>query len=291
MTNSPFDLNNDSVYERWREQKLSRAPRELEQLIVEIDDPRKLSEAEYQALLALCKHANMALYASRAGDDPSKEIPRALGARFGLHNLDHNPGADDDAITSLTVQEDARHRDFIPYSNRPIAWHSDGYYNAPDKQIRGLLLHCVRPALEGGENRLLDHEVLYILIRDRNPAHIRALMAPDCMTIPAHRVADQTLRPEREGPVFSVASDGRLHMRFTQRSRNIRWRSDPGTQAAVACLNELLDSPSPWHFQAKLQSGWGLISNNVLHTRGGFSDDERPRLLYRARYYDRIAQT
>ncbi|MCP5430235.1 MAG: taurine catabolism dioxygenase TauD, partial [Chromatiaceae bacterium] len=37
--------------------------------------------------------------------------------------------------------------------------------------------------------------------------------------------------------------------------------------------------------------GWGLISNNVLHDRSGFEDDPDParkRLLYRARYYDRI---
>jgi len=34
----------------------------------------------------------------------------------------------------------------------------------------------------------------------------------------------------------------------------------------------------------------GLLCNNVLHDRAGFSDDAgHPRLLYRARYYDRIA--
>jgi hypothetical protein len=33
----------------------------------------------------------------------------------------------------------------------------------------------------------------------------------------------------------------------------------------------------------------GVICNNVLHARTAFRDDpSRPRLLYRARYYDRI---
>ncbi|MBK5967449.1 MULTISPECIES: TauD/TfdA family dioxygenase [Thiorhodovibrio] len=291
MTESTFDLDHDSAYARWREEKLSRAPRDLGALVVEIKDPRQLSAAEHQALLERCQQANMAIYASRAGDDPSKDIPVAMGRAFGLHSLDHNRGADDDAITALTVQEDARHRDFIPYSNRPIAWHTDGYYNTADKQIRALLLHCVQPALEGGENALLDHEILYILIRDRNPAHIRALMQSDCMTIPAHTQDGQVLRPDRTGPVFSVAADGRLHMRFTQRSRNIRWREDSATKAAVDCLNELLGSPSPWHFHGRLKSGWGLVSNNVLHTRSGFGDGDQPRLLYRARYYERISNT
>jgi hypothetical protein len=37
----------------------------------------------------------------------------------------------------------------------------------------------------------------------------------------------------------------------------------------------------------------GLLCNNVLHTRDGFSDrpDAPQRLLYRARYFDRIAGT
>ncbi|EIC20788.1 TauD/TfdA family dioxygenase [Thiorhodovibrio frisius] len=291
MFESPFDLDHDSAYEHWRERKLASAPSDLNALIVEVKDPRHLTPAEYQALFERCQLANMAIYASRSGDDPSKEIPVAMGRAFGLNSLDHNPGADDDAVTALTVQEDARHRDFIPYSNRPIAWHTDGYYNSTERQIRGLLLHCVRPAHEGGENELMDHEVLYILIRDRNPAHIRALMEPDCMTIPAHTSEGKTLRPDRSGPVFSVTKDGHLHMRFTQRSRNIRWRDDPGTKAAVDCLNDLLATPNPWRFRAKLESGWGLIGNNVLHTRSGFSDNDHPRLLYRARYYERINGT
>lgn len=291
MLHSPFDLEQPRAYATWREQKLSTAPTQLEDLIVEVRDPRHLSDAEYRAILGRCQRANMAIYRGRTGTDPSKDIPVALGRRFGLHSLDHNPGADDDAVTALRVREDASHRDFIPYSNRPIAWHTDGYYNSPERQICGLLLHCVHPAAAGGENALLDPEILYILIRDRNPAHIHALMQPDCMSIPAHQNGAETLRPERSGPVFSVAADGHLHLRFTRRKRNIRWRDDPATQAAVACLEEQLDTQSPWHFRARLDSGWGLISNNVLHTRDGFSDGAQPRLLYRARYYERIANT
>jgi hypothetical protein len=34
----------------------------------------------------------------------------------------------------------------------------------------------------------------------------------------------------------------------------------------------------------------GLVANNVLHDRDAFIDDpQRPRLLYRARYLDRVA--
>jgi hypothetical protein len=291
MSDSPFDLCDDNAYQRWREHKLAGAPTRLEELVVEIGDPRRLTPAEHEALLDRCRRANMAIYAGGTGDDPDKAIPTRLGAAFGLHRLDHNRGADDDAVTSLTVQTDAGHRDYIPYSNRPIAWHTDGYYNAPEQRIDGLLLHCVHPAEAGGANDLLDHEIAYILVRDRSPAYIRALMHPNCMTIPASQVGGEQVRPDRTGPVFSVRPDGRLHMRFTNRARNVAWREDLLTVEAVACLKDVLHRESPWHVRGRLEAGWGVISNNVLHTRTGFTDGEVPRLLYRARYYDRIAGT
>ncbi len=287
----PFDLDDDTDYQRWREHKLAAAPTALTDLVVEIGDPRALTDAEYNAILDRCRRANMAIYLGTTGTDPDKSIPIGLGARLGLHRLDHNRGADDDAITSLTVQTDAAHRHYIPYSNRPIAWHTDGYYNAREHQIHGLLLHCVQPAQSGGENELLDHEIAYVLVRDLDPDHIRALMHPHCMTIPANAVDGVELRPEQTGPVFSISPNGHLHMRYTDRSRNIRWRDDPSTTAAVACLKDVLRTPSPWHLKGRLDSGWGLISNNVLHTRSGFTDGPAPRLLYRARYDDRIAGT
>ena len=111
------------------------------------------------------------------------------------------------------------------------------------------------------------------------------------MTIPANLTDGEERRPEQSGPVFSIRPDGRLHMRYTDRKRNIVWRDDPLTREAVTFLRDILYRETRWHFRGKLQPGWGLVSNNVLHTRTGFEDGERPRLLYRARYYDRIAGT
>ena len=282
----PFDLNDTAAYAAWRERKLADHPRSLAEVIVEVDDPRSLSAAERAALADRIARCNMAIYAGRTREDADKEIVMALGRSFGLHRLDHNAGADEDAVTSLQISDDARHTGYIPYSNRPIAWHTDGYYNAPARQIHGLLLHCVRPALEGGANRLLDHEIAYVRLRDRDPAHVAALMRDDAMTIPANVAEGQTLREATPGPVFAV-HDGHLHMRYTARKRNVIWHDDPQTQAAVRALEEVLGGDEPLAFEATLQGGWGLLSNNVLHTRSGFEEGSR-RLLYRARYYDRI---
>jgi hypothetical protein len=288
MPVSPFGLRENSAYQFWRAQKLATAPTELEELIIEVRDPRRLTTTERAGILERCRRANMALYAGTTGDDPDKSIPAGLGEQFGLSRLDHNRGADQDAITSLKVQADAGHRDYIPYSNRPIAWHTDGYYNAPECQIHGLILHCVHPAKHGGENALLDHELVYIQVRDHNPDYVRALMHPACMTIPANHVNASEVRPDQPGPVFSIRPDGHLHMRYTHRERSILWRDDPLTSEAVAYLKQVLTDTSPWHFVGRLESGWGLICNNVLHTRTGFSDGTIPRLIYRARYYDRV---
>jgi alpha-ketoglutarate-dependent taurine dioxygenase len=288
---NPFDPANDAAYRQWRDEKLSDYPTRLEQLVVEIKDPHNLSRAEHAELLRLCRKTNMAIWAGLSGHDADKNIIRDLGRHFGLERLDHNMCADNDAITSLTIQSDALHQGYIPYTDRPIAWHTDGYYNELDQQIHGLLLHCVQPADEGGENDLLDHEIVYLLLRDENPDYISALMHPQAMTIPANLVDGEELRPARSGPVFAVYPDGHLHMRYTDRSRSIEWRDDPLLGKAVAFLKRTLKTPSPWHFRGKLDAGQGLLSNNVLHTRSGFSDHSHQRLLYRARYFDRIQGT
>ena len=44
-TFAPFDLDNDAAYTTWREQKLLGYPTSIEALIVEINDPRRLTNA------------------------------------------------------------------------------------------------------------------------------------------------------------------------------------------------------------------------------------------------------
>jgi hypothetical protein len=61
------------------------------------------------------------------------------------------------------------------------------------------------------------------------------------------------------------------------------------TQAAVGFLKRLLAGNSPYVHRIKLAPGMGIVSNNVLHARSAFEDgSDRQRLLYRARYLDRL---
>jgi alpha-ketoglutarate-dependent taurine dioxygenase len=290
MASSPFDLNDASAYQQWREHKLEILPSGLEAITVEIKDLGRPSNAEKAALTACLRDCNMAIYASNQPSPGDKTEIRQLCHEFGLERLDHNMGADDEGITELEVKNDASHKRYIPYTNRAIGWHTDGYYNISEQSIRAMVLHCVAPASRGGGNALLDHELAYIHLRDINPDYIHALMQPDVMTIPANIVDGKTLRPDRSCPVFSIDSVYNLHMRFTERKYNIIWKDDPVVSAAIKALVTLLHSDSPYIFRGTLEAGQGLICNNVLHNRTGFEDDENhTRLLYRLRYYDRIA--
>jgi alpha-ketoglutarate-dependent taurine dioxygenase len=291
----PFNPADERSYRQWREWKLSDYPGRARDLIVRIADPFRLSEPEQRALLQRCRKANAAIYRIAEGDVADKALLGALARQFGLVRLDRNLRADEDSITSLQVMLEQERTLYIPYTNRPLNWHTDGYYNTPDEQVRGVVLHCVSDAAEGGDNVYLDHEIAYLLLRDENPKYVAALMQPDAMTIPANTEAGVELRPAQTGPVFSVdPQSGSLHMRYTARTRSIVWKEDPWTRRAAAFLSELLASETAWLFHHHLKPGEGILCNNILHRREAFEDGQangRKRLLYRARYHDRIRGT
>jgi alpha-ketoglutarate-dependent taurine dioxygenase len=294
---NPFDLDNPAAYLRWRDRKLARAVTNTSDLIVEIKDLRALTTAEHAALLDRCQRSNMVIYATRT--DTADEIPvneetvHQFGLQFGLKSLDANWLADEQGITRITVcADDGQRQAYIPYTDRAIKWHTDGYYNPPERQIRSFVLHCMQSAGQGGENRLMDHEIAYLMMRDNNVDFIRALSAPDAMTIPERTDEQGVARAAQTGPVFSVNADGTLHMRYTARTRSIEWKHDATTLVAVAFLEKLLASDTTHIHRTRLEPGMGLLCNNVLHDRAAFVDDvAAQRLLFRARYHDRTAGT
>jgi alpha-ketoglutarate-dependent taurine dioxygenase len=295
MNTSPFNLHEPAAYEAWRERKLADYPTGSEDLLVRLSDSRQLREDERRLIQSHCCKANMCLYQLPAGEIGDKDLVRRLGLEFGLEQLDRNLRADEDSITSLRVKTAAEDTFYIPYTNRPLNWHTDGYYNTAAEQVRGIVMHCAAEPASGGDNLFLDQEIAYILLRDAEPDYIDALMQPDAMTIPANEIDGKIVRPEQSGPVFSVdPQSGALHMRYTARTRSIRWKDDEITRAAVGFLVDTLKSDSAYIFRRRLHAGQGIICNNVLHKREAFTDDAaagKERLLFRARYHDRIRGT
>lgn len=293
-----FDLNGDAAYEQWRNAKLGAYPASLSGLRVEIDDLANISAAERAALMERCRKANMALYVCKSwcGDDEHiRKNLRSFAQNMGLHRTEGHRSAANDGIVAIEIAGDGSRQGYIPYTGRPLSWHTDGYYNAPEERIGAFLLHCVRGATNGGENGLLDPEIAYIAMRDENPDFIAAFMHDEAMTIPANDEGNGKVRPASIGPVFFTDPEtGALRMRYSARGKNIIWRDTPQTHAATAFLNDLLASDDPMIFRHKLSPGEGIICNNVLHCRSGFSSDTKPdadsdRLIYRVRYLDTIA--
>ncbi len=289
MMVSPFNLNNNTAYLRWREQKLRYRKPALGDLLVRIKDPYQLTDDEKKAIVERCEHYNMAIYQLSNSNYQDKSLVHVLAKQLAMLNLDTNLRADDDSVSSLEVRTQAGNQ-YIPYTNKALSWHTDGYYNHLDKQIFGIIMHCVRPAVTGGINRLLNPEEFYISLRDENTAYIEALTHPEAMTIPDNIEAGKVIREAQTGPVFMVKPDGRLHMRFSARKRNIIWRDTDETHKAVEIINTLLADEKNG-VKVALQAGQGIVCNNVLHNRSGFTDSEsQKRLMYRARYYDAVHQ-
>ncbi|MGN7613150.1 TauD/TfdA family dioxygenase [Magnetococcales bacterium HHB-1] len=287
---TPLQWQSDAVFQQWRETKLKGYPAHVEELFCSIEDPFSLTAQEEKLILQCIAKTNMVLYRFSSACSDSRKATRAL-----LEQLmpsvrpDFNPGADEDGITALTPSlEKSEKSRFVPYQTAALHWHTDGYYNTLERSIRGLILHCVQPAIEGGENSLLDHELVYMQLRDENPAYIEALSQPDVLVIPAFIKGGKTLRPRISGPVFQVLDD-QLHMRYTARKKNILWSQDASVQSALVALQKILKQDSPYLFKARLAEGEGLLCNNVLHTRTAFSkpsSSHHARLLYRMRCYD-----
>lgn len=278
-----------SDYDNWRHDKLSAYPITPEQLITSIPNIDSLTPGVISQISKHIAQYNFAFYHFEDPLQNTKQAVHTLATTFGLTHLDNNICSDADNLTSIEVRENRGQHEYIPYTSRPINWHTDGYYNSKQEQINGVMLHCARPALEGGMNYILDHDIAYILLMDENPAYIDALCHPNAMTIPANILNEEIIRPEQTGPVFSYTPDGRIHMRYSARLRNIIWNDDETTQEAVAFLRTLWESDSPYILSYKLNAGEGFMSNNVLHARTSFKDHENPenkRLLYRGRYFD-----
>lgn len=251
-----------------------------------INDYKNLQQAEIDAMQTELNKNNYVLYDVGSLEmEDSKDLIRKWGDLFDLGSLNKNLCADSDSITPIAVSEQKDRGMYIPYSNRAINWHTDGYYNLDSEKITGMVLHCISPADTGGSNKIINHQVIYDLMLDKNPAYIDILSQNDVMTIPANIKSGKIIRPERTGAVFSYTSSGRLHMRYTARKTNIKWH--PDAVDAIKYLNELLANPKKSKMeQVLLKSGQGLICYNILHTRDSFEDTNlTSRMILRGRYY------
>ena len=252
---------------------------------VDIADPTSLSYEECRELRRRVAVSNFAHY--RCVETANEAAVITLCHQVGLQNL-HQQGTSR-GLKQIKVSTGSNAR-YIPYTNSELNWHTDGYYCPETQPIRAMLLHCVRPALQGGATELINHEIIYALLAQQNPDYVAALSQRDMMTIPANSDAPDGPRQAQSGPVFWRGPDG-ICMRYTTRRHNIQWREDSLSREAVEALRNILKPRSALVFHRQLKPSEGVLSNNTPHRRESFQDrteQNQGRLFYRGRFHDNI---
>jgi len=223
---------------------------------------------------------NCCIYASGTDLDDNSKIMRfaqSLGMRtFDSHNID------DSAISTISANKDENNIRYIPYTNKGLNWHTDGYYDS--KPIFSWLLHCIEPALSGGENFLLDHELAireYILKYD----DIIYLTNNETFSIPTDEVAKREITSNYVCDMNNEYK--KLHMNFSMRKENIIVNKN--SESAMSKLIKIIkEDCKKYHLTYKLSKSEGIVSNNILHGRNAFKDGRVMRKILRIRSHERL---
>ncbi|MDX1529525.1 MAG: taurine catabolism dioxygenase TauD, partial [Gammaproteobacteria bacterium] len=134
----PFRLDHESAYRRWRGRKLGRYPKSLQDQRVSIAALDRLTEFERDRIVSACRRANFALYQTDADAPPSMDALRAFGEQLGLHRFDRHLWAPEQGIVALRRELGKGRARYVPYTDRPMKWHTDGYYNTVNDAVRGV---------------------------------------------------------------------------------------------------------------------------------------------------------
>lgn len=291
------DFSAGEAFRKWRDGKIRTVKRLAELLPVAMDSLLDCSPAALSEIRSRCSAGNYALYeVARREDDLDADCAAlaSFSRTLGFAVPEDHRSAGEWGVVALRTSEAPSKKGYIPYTSRPLNWHTDGYYNPEETPVKAFILHCHQQAASGGGNQIADAEVAYLRMREENPEFVRALMHPEAMTIPENREEDGKVRPVSVGPVFFAdEATGRLQMRYTARTRSIEWRDDPVTREATEWFRGWLQSDDPLIRNLQMKPGQGMICNNVLHNRTGFEDgtgEEGARVILRIRFHERLSE-
>lgn len=282
-------LNCLDTYQKWRDKKIKHATTSLTS--IEIKKPQQLKSGEKQQLTDCIQQSNFALYQFNSDQHEPKSSVIAINKQLGLVDYDKHLYSHTDGLAEISPSQMGEQSEFIPYTNKALNWHTDGYYNPINQRIRAFSLFCVKQADNGGENEWIDHEMVYILLREKSPELAQILTQYDVMIVPEHQVNGVVIREKSVGAVFFIDElSGALMMRYTQRKHNIIWKEASQVAEARIMLESILDIKTQYHHRYKMTAGQGLVCHNIIHKRAGFSIGikTQPRLMIRGRYFNRV---
>jgi len=283
---SPFILENETEYKNWRQTKLELYPLNISKFSIPLDI-NNFQKKDLDLIKFNMNKYNFALYNFKS-ELTNNELENFC-TMLNLNNSISNLFSDSKNISDIRDHKDTNNNqigEYIPYTNKPLNWHTDGYYYPLNNSVKSFLLHCVNPAHRGGENLLLDHEILYILIRDHNPSYIKILMEKNIMGIPRNK--NNAESTNINGPVFFIDDEYSLNMRFTSRQQNIVWKKSDIIDKIKKFIFNFVESDTKYITKILLKKNQGYIANNILHKREKFFDNKNKRLLKRIRFSKKL---
>ena len=267
-------------FKQWALEKEDNIPLKIDDLIVKIQDINHATLAEISNIKDIIKRFNYCIYQSKVGLNAQADLMN-FAQSIGMETYDTN-NIHNSPISLIMSLETKNALNYIPYTNKKLNWHTDGYYD--EKPIFSWLLHCEEPAYSGGENYLLDHELAireYIIKYD----NLDSLSSLDAFTIPGNTHAN---RGETKGYICDNDNEyKKFHMKFSMREKNMKLNEQSKT--AIMRMKKIIkEDCKKYCLTYKLSKNEGIISNNILHGRNSFEDGKAMRKLYRIRSYERI---
>ena len=269
-------------YKRWADQKLESFTNNLDDLSVEIRNPLSITKSEKNEIRQKLTIHNLVFFSIPVDNDDKLAI-KSFASQIGLGKYEYDSNSDADGLTEIRVSETGHNKiDYIPYTNKTLKWHTDGYYNDSKNSIESWMLYCNSPGAQGGTNKYFDHEIAYILFNQKFN-NIEDLMLDNTYTIPKNEL---TGRKQICNPVFRY-ENSYLYMKFTMREKNILWNEK--SLSASKNLKDIIEKTEKYHVCNKFTERQGVITNNVVHMRTSFTNSENnTRLLYRLRSKKRV---
>ena len=267
-------------FKQWALEKEDNIPLNIDDLIVKIHDINHATLEEISNIKDIIKRFNCCIYQSKVGLNDQADLMN-FAQSIGMETYDTN-NIHNSPISLIMSLETKNALNYIPYTNKKLNWHTDGYYD--EKPIFSWLLHCEEPAYSGGENYLLDHELAireYIIKYD----NLESLSSLDAFTIPGNTHAN---RGETKGYICNNDNEyKKFHMKFSMREKNMKLNEQSKT--AIMRMKKIIkEDCKKYCLTYKLSKNEGIISNNILHGRNSFEDGKAMRKLYRIRSYERI---
>ena len=248
---------------------------------------RLASPAEVERLREVCLAPLAALGAvvvRGAGDDTERLIDALVGE--GLELVGSHFGRIEDLRTDNTTN---RNNDQLGYTDAPVDLHTDQAFIAHPPRYQ--MLHCMRPADDGGDNALADARAAAAYLRATDAEAYELLT-----TVPVrfHRV-QRAFESIHVAPILELRDGAFFRVRssyFTMAPHHLPFARMEAWYRAYNRFTALVSDPRH-HFHVRLGAGDFVLYDNfrMLHARTGFTGARWMRGVYFDDAASRAART